>query len=129
MQSDNKIIVGGWGRKEKTTGSDTLHPVIMRIVDHETGTVDTGTSVVNIKNQQQIKVFPNPMGDKLYIQGMKTNAQIMIFDISGKAMLLTTLSATAPEPVDCSQLAAGIYWLQLQEERSPIIYTQKLIKQ
>ncbi len=129
LQSDNKIIVGGWRSKKKTTGSDTLHPVIMRIVDHETGTVDTGTSVVSIKDQQQIKVFPNPMGNHLYIRGLKSNTQVMIFDISGKAILHTTVSATVPEPVDCSQLAAGIYWLQLKEERSAIIYTQKLIKQ
>jgi len=128
LQSDNKIIVGGWGRKQKTTGSDTLHPVIMRIVDHET-TVDTSTAVVNIKDQQQIKVFPNPVGNRLYIAGMNTNARIRIFDISGKAILNTILSATKPEPVDCSPLVPGLYWLQLQEERSAIIYTQKLIKQ
>jgi len=105
-----------------------LHPVIMRIVDHET-TVDTSTAVVNIKDQQQIKVFPNPVGNRLYIAGMNTNARIRIFDISGKAILNTILSATKPEPVDCSPLVPGLYWLQLQEERSAIIYTQKLIKQ
>lgn len=127
MQSNNKIIVGGWGRKEKSNGSDTLHPVIMRLTDHET--VDTSTAVVNIRDQQQIKVFPNPMGNNLYIHGMKANASVRIFDISGKAILKTTLSAKSPEPVDCSKLAAGIYWLQLKEERSATIYTQKLIKQ
>lgn len=127
LQSDNKIMLGGYGKRDDKA-ADSIFPVVMRFVN-KTSPVDTGTSVVNIKDQNRIKVFPNPVGNQLYIRGMKTNAELMIFDISGKAMINTHLSGATPEQVDCSQLAAGIYWLYIREASGTTIYTHKIIKQ
>lgn len=129
LQSNNKIIVGGYGRKQKNPTADTLHPVLMRLVDHKTEEpVDSGTAIVPLKSQDYIKVFPNPAGNYLYIQGMKANAEILLFDITGKAVIKATLSGKTPEPLDCSKLSPGVYWLHIKEARNATIYTHKLIK-
>lgn len=125
LQSNDKIVLGGYGKRDDKA-ADSIFPVVMRFVN-KTNPVDTGTSVVNIKDQNRLKVFPNPVGNQLFIRGIKTNAQLMIFDISGKALINTSLSAT--EPVDCSKLAAGIYWLYILEASGTTIYTHKIIKQ
>ncbi|OJV52362.1 MAG: hypothetical protein BGO31_05900 [Bacteroidetes bacterium 43-16] len=130
LQSNNKIIVGGYGRKQKNPTADTLHPVLMRLVDHKTEEpVDSGTAIVPLKEQDYIKVFPNPAGNYLYIRGMKADADILLFDISGKAVMSAHLSGKAPEPLDCSVLAPGIYWLHIKEDLNTTVYTHKLIKQ
>ena len=91
--------------------------------------VDTSTSVVNIKDQSQIKIFPNPTRNLFYIEGIKGNAQVQLFDVSGKLMQNKHLSPNTEKSIDCSQLPAGIYWLYLKEDNSKTIYSHKLVKQ
>lgn len=130
LQSNNRIMLGGYGKRDNKAG-DSIFPVIMRFLERgtEQPPVDTGTSVVNIKDQSQIKIFPNPTRSLFYIDGIKGNARVQLFDVSGKLILNRPLSPNTGKSIDCSQLPAGIYWLYLKEDNSKTIYSHKLVKQ
>ncbi len=130
LQSNNRIIFAGHGKiDEKAT--DSRFPVVMRFLERgtEQPPVDTGTAVVNLKDQNQIKVFPNPTSDLLYIQGTKGNTIVQCFDVSGRMMMNTTISEKSNQAIDCSQLSSGAYWLYIKEANSKTVYSHKLVKQ
>ncbi len=78
------------------------------------------TTTVPQVASDEIKVYPNPAINKLYIS-LPTNrvATVRIFDLSGK--LTTTIEAVSSnEPVDISTLRNGIYiWFVSQPKAQP----------
>jgi len=128
LQSNNRIMLGGYGKRDDKA-ADSIFPVVMRFLEQgtEQPPVDTGTSVVNIKDQSKIKVYPNPARSLFYIEGIKGNARVQLFDVSGKLVLNSTIQGS--QAIDCGQLAAGIYWLYLKEANSNTIYSHKVVKQ
>ncbi len=129
LQSNNRIMLAGHGKRDNKA-ADSIFPVVMRFLERGTETpptTDSSTSIINIKDQSQIKIYPNPMRDLLYIEGSKENFSVQLFDISGKLMLNSTIQN--PEPIDCSQLPAGIYWIYLKAANSQTIYGHKLVKE
>lgn len=128
LQYNDKIILGGYGKKEKNA-ADTVYPVVMRFTNtREEPPVDTGTSIVNISDQSKIKVFPNPANSYINVQGFKTNTQAILYDMSGRVVLQKQVNAQRTT-IDCGALTPAVYWLYLKEENSNIVYTHKLVKQ
>jgi len=129
LQTNNSIMLGGNG-KPSSKVADSIFPVVLRFLELGTEpppTNDTSTSVVNIKDQSQIKVYPNPMRDLLYIEGIKEDFSVQLFDISGKLILSSNIKRT--QAIDCGQLPAGAYWLYLKAANSPTVYGHKIVKQ
>lgn len=79
-------------------------------------------------NFETLKVYPNPVGDKVYLQLPSTfvTSQASIFDVTGKLILQKTL-AMPLESIDISSLTSGLYILNLQSEQGSL--SVKLIKQ
>ena len=70
----------------------------------------------------EVKIYPNPVQNELFIEGGK--GQIEIIDFSGKVVKNITNSNT--KSINISDLYEGIYILKLTTENG--IYTDRLIK-
>ena len=89
---------------------------------------------VNMNEENQIQMYPNPAKDVLYIQvEQSTGGQVtvQINDLSGKEILSLQQQAQAGSssiPVQLSGLSSGIYLVQVQTE-SGMRYISKLTKE
>jgi len=73
----------------------------------------------------EIKLYPNPAKDKLYLKSNEQNLKVQILDISGRIVLSNTI--TGSDPIDISSLKNGIYFLQA---KGKMVYPiEKLIKE
>ncbi len=123
-------MLGGYGKI--ISGVDAIFPVVMRFINTKRmirPPVDTGTSVTSIKDQNRIQIFPSPIKNFVCIRGITKNTQVQFYDVSGKVILGTNISAKEAKPIDCSKFAAGIYWVYLKEEQGQTDYIHKLVKQ
>jgi surface protein len=77
---------------------------------------------VDDQNLTNISIFPNPVDDKLFIQGVLDVSEISIYDVLGKLVL----SKTASSEIDVTNLKKGIYIIKIVAEQKETI--QKFIK-
>ena len=75
-------------------------------------------------NQSNINIYPNPATDQITVEGTQ-GATVNIYDITGKVLLTNTMYSDR-ETINVSQLSAGVYIVELQDQKSKI--TTKLIK-
>jgi hypothetical protein len=69
-------------------------------------------------------IYPNPASDILTVRpGYSTNANIVIYDLTGKRVLSRKIS----EEIDISALSKGLYMVKLIESEK--VYLNKLIKE
>ncbi len=75
----------------------------------------------------EIKVFPNPVNDRLHIKlpSQSENASIILFDVLGN-LILEKVILTAYDTIDTSTMASGLYLLKIQSATQS--KTFKLIK-
>ena len=69
-----------------------------------------------------ISIYPNPVNDKLFIQGLSGVSEISIYDVLGKLVLSNTTSSE----IEVSNLKKGIYTIKIVAEQKETI--QKFIK-
>lgn len=62
--------------------------------------------------EPMVKVFPNPVKDKVYIQSNTDIKQVVLTDLAGKA-LISESSRSNNENLDVSSISPGIYLLKL----------------
>ena len=86
-----------------------------------------GDQVGNIWNQslsvagfttETIKVYPNPVLDKLYVSGNKSSYEVTVFSAEGRAVLSQTISNNSF--IDL-KLASGLYLLTIEAEGERLI--------
>lgn len=79
----------------------------------------------------QIKLFPNPTQEVLYIDMLKNNTQnydITIADISGKKLITKSFNALEQQPkIQLSSLNAGVYFVSFKFENG-LVVSRKIIK-
>ncbi len=67
---------------------------------------------------QGLSIYPNPASTFVSIQGTSTaQKEVEIFDITGKKVLSTTVNTT----LDVSNLAPGLYVLQITQDNAPAV--------
>lgn len=76
-------------------------------------------------NSKSIKIYPNPVGDDLFIQSDVTIHSIKIMSLEGKSVRLFEVNQANPK-VNVSSLSKGVYILQLSTDKGLI--NQKMIK-
>ncbi len=71
--------------------------------------VDEGLSIVS-QEIEEFAIFPNPVEDQLFFvfPGGADNAQLLLFDVSGKNIFDISLNAMQPS-IDVSRLSNGLY--------------------
>ena len=82
-----------------------------------------GTGITTFESAN-INMYPNPATDQITIEGTQ-GATVNIYDITGK-ILLTNIMHSDRETINVSQLSAGVYIVELQNQKSKS--TSKLIK-
>ncbi len=86
------------------------------------------TSSATIKsNLNTVKVFPNPVTDKLYIQGETDISKIEISDITG-SIILTKFPDTRSASINMTSYLNGIYFVKIFQENSKNIVVKKIVK-
>ena len=86
-------------------------------------TVTEPTGISDNKAEGNFSFYPNPANDKLScsLKGLTSHSTIQITTIEGKA-ILNILPTTQPNlEIDVSALPAGIYFLQLSDERQRVV--------
>jgi hypothetical protein len=85
--------------------------------------VDADSSLgVNDQNITNISIYPNPVVNKLFIQGLLDVSETSIYDVLGKLVLSNTTSTE----IDVSNLKKGIYTIKIEAEQKETI--KKFIK-
>ncbi len=76
-----------------------------------------------------ISIFPNPAKDKLSInlESVVGNAQIRIFDLAGKNVLVAPATGSSKNTIDIGNLYNGIYMIEVSAGGS-VVYKNKFIK-
>ncbi|HEY9178060.1 MAG TPA: SBBP repeat-containing protein, partial [Flavipsychrobacter sp.] len=69
------------------------------------------TGVGDVVNDKKIKIYPNPVSQTLYIQGVEPGNAIELIDILGRSASKQLL--TAQKTVDVRSLAPGVYVLRV----------------
>ena len=91
-------------------------------------TQDQVTSLPEHKHELDIRVYPNPFSDEVYlvIPGTISYTDIQLYDINGKMILSETVTGTN-HTIRTTELKNGIYFLNIQNAKG--VATKKLIKQ
>ena len=77
---------------------------------------------IDDQNLTSISIYPNPVNDKLFIQGVSDVSEISIYDLLGKLVL----SKTNTSEIDVTNLKKGIYLIKIKDQQKEII--KKLVK-
>jgi hypothetical protein len=77
-----------------------------------------------------VKVFPNPVADKLtvYLTGDNTRKNLLVYDVNGKIMysqLVTDMFTT----LDVKKIPGGVYYLKLTDTDGKLLHSEKFVKQ
>jgi hypothetical protein len=67
------------------------------------------------RDQQNIKVYPNPASHHLYIDARIEQGEVTIFDMQGKTILGTQISDPYAHRIDCSDWKSGIYMIKVYD--------------
>lgn len=60
----------------------------------------------------RILVYPNPVGERLFVEGVNAGAVVVMYDLVGRELLRSVADGTSLS-IDVEWLAAGIYQLQV----------------
>ncbi len=71
-------------------------------------------------------MYPNPAQDQLYIQASTAKAEVSVYNMVGSLMLQQTLTSETNK-LNIGQLESGIYLVQMKDQTSGAIFTEKLI--
>jgi hypothetical protein len=74
------------------------------------------------QNQSNISIYPNPVIDKLFIQGLLNPTKISVYDVLGKLVF----SKTTSSEINVDNLQSGIYILKIVDNQKEIV--RKFIK-
>lgn len=72
--------------------------------------------------QMEVRIFPNPVEDRLYIRSNGVVKTVIIRDINGKIVL----QKDAASFVDCSSLAQGVYIIEIETNNTVVL--EKFVK-
>jgi len=120
--------------------ADALHPFMFHchISLHEDEgmmgqfvvTQPASGTLESVKDSKDIVLFPNPASDRLYVSFIDPNMQayyVRIVNALGKTMMML------PQPqlqngIDISHFPAGVYFLQLTDEKTKKVFSQQFRK-
>lgn len=88
--------------------------------------IEGSTLSINDNQISTVNVFPNPVNNKLTLQGKTTLSSIIIYDIIGKEVIGLNPNNRSIE-IETSSLKAGVYLVNVLTENSSEVF--KIIKQ
>ncbi|MAZ26093.1 MAG: hypothetical protein CL868_03315 [Cytophagaceae bacterium] len=91
--------------------------------------IDPGNSTQVAQQETVVKIYPNPVKDRIYFQtkGENRNFAVSIHDVLGKLVKKENLTTSSiRNGMDVSNLRRGVYLVQIDDGKSS--HTQKMIK-
>ncbi|MFN6945097.1 MAG: malectin domain-containing carbohydrate-binding protein [Cytophagaceae bacterium] len=112
------------------------HPVvaaieIIRLEDDFEFEIEEVTSASIALDDPEIRIFPNPFKENIYIQGNGQGSEYKVSIYNHIGVLMQSFSFTnlsQANQVNTSSLPAGIYFVKVESEDNKVLQTQKLIK-
>lgn len=86
-------------------------------------TMNNGTNIAEIDFLKEVKIYPNPVCDKLKIENLDEPANVSIYNTTGQ-MVYNVSSAMGNIEIDMSNISAGIYIVKMQNDKN--IHTKKI---
>lgn len=90
-------------------------------------------SINNLQNDNLFKINPNPTNNNVdikFLNKLKTNAIISIYDINGKRLIMNEIESLESDyNMDLSQLPKGIFNITLESQNGKFLQSSRLIKQ
>jgi hypothetical protein len=122
------VFMVSWHEPFSYTFTTTSDKIFLDITNNE-GSVATFYNDFLSQQEflnQQLKVYPNPVKDKLFLESPGLNIKkTKVYDLHGKVILVNdTLENNS---LDLSQLERGIYFLRIETTNAQI--TKKIIKE
>lgn len=125
---NGNIIAGATASTYTMTQNGNYSVVVNNGNCSDTSAVYVATDVTSIDDldvlAQQIKIYPNPAKNKVYISAPE-HIQVTVTSIEGKKMM-TVKDASV---IGLEQLAKGIYFLRITDRNGTLIKVEKLVKQ
>ena len=81
------------------------------------GTCPTTSLSANDQSVTNISMYPNPVVNKLFIQGLSDVAKVSIYNIFGKLVLSKTTSNT----IDVAHLQSGMYIIKIVDQQKETV--------
>jgi CubicO group peptidase (beta-lactamase class C family) len=85
---------------------------------------DASSGLINPVPQEELKMYPNPANQLLYVNSSELPTNIVIQNMQGETLLQTKPESTSSQ-LDISSIAQGIYLIEITSEKSR--FCQKLI--
>ena len=76
-------------------------------------------------NQENIKIFPNPVTNFIILTGINKYAQVFVYDLSGKLLIVRDIYRKSK--IDFSSYKPGIYFIKIIDEENKV-FQSKIIK-
>jgi hypothetical protein len=123
---NNNIIAGAMASTYTMTQNGNYSVVVNNGNCSDTSAVHVATDVTGIDEllAQQIKIYPNPAKNKIYISAPE-RVDVAVVSIEGKE-IMTVKKASV---ITIDQLAKGIYFLHVTDKNGTLIKVEKLVKQ
>jgi hypothetical protein len=111
---------------------DTIRPLPSSIayyyIDDVSVTEDTSTSLPELNSSSDIKIFPNPVVDELFIESSNNPvSSLELFEATDKLILKTTDEFKARSKLNLDHIKSGIYFLRINFKNNTSSF-HKLIK-
>lgn len=147
-QSLERQVVAAGGTSTATVGSVTLSQTVGESMVKSFTTssliISEGFQQTNVPsvnttefNDEEVSIvaYPNPVTDQLTLDITTTeplNLSLTFHDVLGREIKLEKqalrVSSTATEKIDCNGLAAGTYFLKIQDQKSDAVKSIRIEK-
>ena len=107
------------------TSSQNVNVTFDMVVNNTNLQVVVGlvTGIVQV-NENSILVYPNPVKNNLFVNGLANNSKISIYDLSGKLLFNKQITNNQ---IDISSFQSGVYTVKIETSKG--IVTKKFVKQ
>jgi hypothetical protein len=92
---------------------------IMAIIDADTFSIKQSVSSIAEAGFEQVKLYPNPATDELYIQGVEQGSVLDLYDMAGR-LLKSEQLINNKTVLDVKPLVAGLYLLKITNQEGKV---------
>jgi len=104
-----------WYRSYRLNVSSAHGVDIVQIAELEIlGELGAPTHFAGFREVPELKVYPNPSSETLYLESDQGMNQLRVYDLSGRQVLQLELAGTPYQSLDVGSLKAGIYLLHIE---------------
>lgn len=126
FDSYSHVVSAGATEKYMSFDIEVWNQAGSYIVDNITIDKTISTAINDVKNDDDLIIYPNPASDYITIDYKEENpASLKIYDTTGK-LVLSKENMKAQEQVDIQALSNGIHIIELMSEDK--VYISKLVK-